>query len=112
MQTSSESYIADTSVRNAGRFIPPGQSNPTGSSPSDSDDKCNQTVFHSSTQQKSVSTGISTNQESNTAPAPTDTIGAAHTLPKRNTQVGGTQTSPPPQPKKNTAVGCTQTTPS
>ena len=32
-------------------------------------------------------------------------------MPRRDTQVGGTQTSPPPQPNKHTASGGTQNTP-
>ena len=49
-----------------------------------------------------VSTGVSTDQESDPAP---------DTAPRRNTQVGGTQTSPPPQHRSDTVAGCTQTTP-
>ena len=70
VQTSPEPDIANTSVRNTGRFIPPGQSNPTGNSPSDSEDAGNQTVFLGNTQQKLVSTSVSTNQESDPAPVP------------------------------------------
>ena len=75
VQTSPKSYITNTSVNNVGRFIPPGHSQ------SDSEDAGNQTVFLSNTQQKSVSTGISTDQESDPAP---------DTALRRNTQVGGT----------------------
>ena len=50
-------------------------------------------------------------QLSNTAPVPTGATGATQISPKRDTQVGGTQTPPPPQPSKHTASGGTQTTP-
>ena len=58
-----------------------------------------------------VSTGIGMSQPSNTAPVPTGTTGAMQTSLRRDTEVGGTQTSPPPQPKKHTASGGTQTAP-
>ena len=112
VQTSSKSYNADTLVRNAGQFIPPGQSNLPDNSPSDSDYVINQTVFQGNTHQKSVSTGNSVSQQSHSAPAPAGATGATQMSPNRDTQVGGTQTSPPPQPSKHTALGGTQTTPS
>ena len=52
-----------------------------------------------------MSTGVSTDQGSDPAPVPVDAA------PRRNTQVGGTQTSPPPQHRSDTVAGCTQTTP-
>ena len=79
VQVSSKSYNAGTSVRNAGQFIPPGQSNPSDNSPSNSDDGFNQTVFQGYTQQRSVSTGIGMSHLSNTAPAPTGATGATQT---------------------------------
>ena len=110
-QVRSKSYNADTSVRNAGHFIPPGQSNPSDNNLSNFEIDFNQTVFQGHTQQRSVSTSIGMSQPSNTVPAPTGTTGATQTSPRRDTQVGGTQTSPPPQPKKHTSLGGTQTTP-
>ena len=78
-QVSSESYNTDTSVRNVGQFIPPGQSNPSDISPSSSEDVTNQTVFQGNTQQRSVSTSTSMSQQSNTTSAHTGTTGAMHT---------------------------------
>ena len=66
-----------------------------------------------------MSTGTSKGQSANagmqTSPdisAPTGIVGGTQTSPKRDTQIGGTQTSPPPTPKKSTSSGGTQTTPS
>ena len=111
-QVRSKSYNADTLVRNAGRFIPPCQSNPSDNSPSNSEDVFNQAVFQGHTQQRLVCTGIGMSQPSNTAPAPTGTTRATQTSLRGDTQVGGTQNSPPPQPNKHTASVGTQTAPS
>ena len=65
-----------------------------------------------------VSTGTGMDQPSNTgmqtspiASAPTGIAGATQTLPRKRTQVGGTQTTPPTSPQKTTSSGGTQTTP-
>ena len=50
-------------------------------------------------------------QTSPNVSVPTGIMGRIQTSPKRDTQIGGTQTSPPPTPKKSTSSGGTQTTP-
>ena len=42
-------------------------------------------------------------------PAPTGVTGGTKLSPRMSTQVGGTQTTPPPSPKKSTSSGATQT---
>ena len=123
VQPRSSSYDADTSARNTdppcqplGHFIPPGQSNPPHNNPSSSEGDSNQnqnntTVFQGQTHQRSVNTGTGINQPSNTTLAPTGITGTTQTSPRRNTQVGGTQTTSPPSPRKHTSLGGTQTTP-
>ena len=129
-QARSNSYDADTLARNTdpphqplGHFVPPRQSHPSDNNPSSSEDDSNQnqnntTVFNGQTHQKMVSTGTGMDQPSNTGiqtspatSAPTGITEATQTLPIRKTQVGGTQTTPPPSPKKATSSEGTQTTP-
>ena len=86
-QVRSKSYNVDTSVRNAGWFIPPGQSNPSDNNPSSSEYDSNQTVFQGHTHQRLASTGTGMSQQSNTAPAPTGVTRATQTFLERNTQV-------------------------
>ena len=59
-----------------------------------------------------------TNQPRNTGmqtspgrPAPTGITGAMQTSPRKVSQTGGTQTTPPSSPKRSTSMGGTQTTP-
>ena len=92
-------------------LIPPSQPNPSHNSLASSEEIAEQTVFQGNTHQKSVSTGNSMSQQSHSAPAPTGPTGVTQTSLIRDIQVGGTQTSPPPQPRKHTESGGTQTTP-
>ena len=44
-------------------------------------------------------------------PAPTGVTATMQTSPNRISQMGGTQTTPPPSPRRPTSTGGTQTTP-
>ena len=45
-------------------------------------------------------------------PAPAGITGVMQTSPRKVSQTGGTQTTPPSSPKRSTSIGETQTTPS
>ena len=116
-QLRSKSYEADTSVRNAGQFIPPTRPQLSENNHSSSEDNANQTVFHGQSSQKPRSAGTNKCELRNTGmqtspaiPAPKGMTGGTQTSPKRDTQVGGTQTSPLPSPKRATSLGGIQTT--
>ena len=97
----------------SGRFIPPHQMNADNFASGSSEDSQNfnqTTVFNRKT--------TCTNQPRNTGmqispsePALLGITGVMQTSPKRVSQTGGTQTTPPSSPERATSTGGTQTTP-
>ena len=96
-----------------GRFIPPHPMNADNFAAGSSEDLQN---FNQMTVFNGKATG--TNQPRNTGmqtspgkPAPAGITGVMQTSPKKVSQTGGTQTTPPSSPKRSTSTGGTQTTP-
>ena len=105
--------IRDVGTEHFGRYIPPHQTNADNFASGSSEDSQNfnqTTVFNG---QKATGTGQPRNtgmQTSPGKPAPTGITGAMQTSPKKVSQTGGTQTTPPSSPKRSTSTGGTQTT--
>ena len=135
-EPSSRSYDADTSTRDnqcihntQGRYIPPLQRHPNDHGPSSgSGNRSSQssdreavddtTIYtgipHQKTTDTDSQTGPSSNSKTQTCPStwqPIRVTGAMQTSPAKSTQMGGTQTTPPPHPNKTTSSGGTQTSP-
>ena len=97
-----------------GRFIPPHQMNADNFASGSSDDSqhLNQTTVFNG--QKTTGTGQPRNTGIQMSPgksAPPGITGVTQTSAKKVSQMGGTQTTPPPSPKRSTSMGRTQTTP-
>ena len=97
-----------------GRFIPPCQMNTdnfASSSSEDSQQFNETTVFNGQKATCTVQPRNTGMQMSISEPAPTGITGVMQTSPKKVSQTGGTQTTPPSSPKRSTSTGGTQTTP-
>ena len=68
------------------------------------------TVFNGKTTGTNQPRGIDS-QRPSSEPAQTGTTGSTETSPKKISQTGGTQITPPPSPRRSTMTGETQTTP-
>ena len=109
------SYNADLSVAGtgsnepSGRFVPP-QPNNTGSSSQEMDNSNITTVYYekSNGECQNKSTSIQTSPRNAVS---TGTTTATQTTNQKASQVGRTQTMPPPTPRKSTSTGGTQTSP-
>ena len=108
-------YNAELSVAGNGsnkpssRFVPP-QPNNTDSSSQEMDNLNTTTVYYekSTGKHQKKSTSIQTSPRH---PESRGTTTATQTTNKKASQVGRTQTTPPPSPKKSTSTGGTQTSP-
>ena len=112
-EVNAKSYNAELSIAGNGpnvpssRFVPP-QPNNTGSSSQDTDNLNTTTVYYEMGEHQNKTTSIQTSPK---YPGSTETTTATQTANKKASQVGGTQTTPPPSPKKSTSTGGTQTSP-
>ena len=118
-QPRSKSYNAELSIMGKraaepfGRFIPPHPTNADNFAAGSSEDSQN---FDQTTVFNGKSTG--TDQPRNTGmqmspsePTPTGITRAMQTSPRKVSQTGGMQTTPPPLPRRSTSMGEMQTTP-
>ena len=102
--------VADNGLNKpSGRFVPP-QPNNTGSSSQEMDNSNTTTVYYdkSNGEHQNKSTSIQASPK-NTVSMGTTT--AIQTTNQKASQVGGTQTTPPPPLRKPTSTGGTQTSP-
>ena len=118
-QPRSKSYDAKLSItgdgqaEQLGRFIPPCPTNADNFAAGSSEDSQNlnqTTVFNG----KSTGTDQPRNTCMQTSPGKPTTTGitrVTQTAPKKVSQTGGTQTTPPPSTRRSTLTGETQTTP-
>ena len=110
-----KSYNADLSVAGnssnepSRRFVPP-QPNNTGRSSQETDNSNTTTVYYekSNGEHQNKSTSIQTSPRNAVSTETTTTI---QTTNQKASQVGRTQTMPPPLPRKSTSTGETQTSP-
>ena len=103
------SAACNSSNKPSGRFVPP-QPNNTGSSSQETDNSNMTTVYYEKSTGKcqNKSTSIQTSPRH---PEPRGATTATQTTNRKASQVGGTQTMPPPSPKKSTSTGGTQASP-